>query len=305
MRLNPSTFVSSLIILFRLDSIFAHHIMLPTPSKFFILDFDGTVTTQDTIAIIASSAISYQSSQNTGTNFTQKWDDIVAAYTADYDAYVKASKSKEERTTLEDEVSWLRGLIDVEVASFDRVSGSGLFKGINQWTWEDFGGNAVEKGDTMIRTGFEKFLEKVERRWGIVSVNFSRDFIRGVLRGCKEGEGGIVANYADEEGLLRGPGQGEVLATSDGKLAALKKMRDEFGVKEIVYLGDSGTDLECLVAEGIVGVVVSTDKESSLLKTLRRAGVDVRAVEEYEDGWMGVYWAKDFEEIVESPLLTW
>ena len=167
------------------------------------------------------------------------------------------------------------------------------------------GAQAVVDERVTVRAGFER-LKAEKMRWGILSVNFSSEWIQGAS-GVGEGVK-ITANSIDEEGLIRGPDvcKGEVMATSDGKLEELKKMiRRLKGSREgkVVYVGDSGTDLECLIEEGIVGVVMSGDGEGSLMETLRRVEVEVRHLKNYEELFVGLYWIKDFNELLQSPLL--
>jgi len=193
----------------------------------------------------------------------------------------------------------------VEIASFARVSTSKVFAGISPREWQVLGAQAVVDERVIVRAGFER-LKAEKMKWGILSVNFSSEWIQGAS-GVGEGVK-ITANSIDEEGLIRGPDvcKGEVMATSDGKLEELKKMiRRLKGSREgkVVYVGDSGTDLECLIEEGIVGVVMSGDGEGSLMETLRRVEVEVRHLKNYEELFVGLYWIKDFNELLQSPLL--
>jgi len=156
----------------------------------------------------------------------------------------------------------------------------------------------------VLRDGFER-LKSEEIRWGVLSVNFSSEWIRGIAGVGEEVQ--VIANSVDEEGIIRGPNviQEEVMATCDGKLKGLRELVKSLGgngMEKVIYVGDSGTDLECLVEDGIVGVVMSTDGESSLMKTLARIGVDVRYVKDYDIGFAGLYWVRDFVELLNSPL---
>ncbi|KAK4131738.1 hypothetical protein BT67DRAFT_427122 [Trichocladium antarcticum] len=73
--------------------------------------------------------------------------------------------------------------------------------------------------------------------------------------------------------------------------------------RRVVYFGDSTTDLACLV-EADLGVVMADDGESKLLKTLRRVGLEVPHVGQWEDG-RRLVWARDFDEVLGSRVMEW
>jgi thiamine phosphate phosphatase / amino-HMP aminohydrolase len=168
-----------------------------------------------------------------------------------------------------------------------------------------------------------RFVEKIKEiggQWGIVSVNFSEEWIRGVL-GNHLRDVEILANQPDETGQLKGPkdengNRGELIVTSDGKLAAIKvmlrRLQMEPGTSRVVYVGDSGTDFECLLEGGVIGIVmVEEDGTSKLLDTFKRVSSDpeymflenFQEIKEYDEGrGKALYFARDFQEIVESNL---
>lgn len=283
----------------------------------FILDFDGTITVKDTIDVLANYGIEWQARK--GMNMKGIWEEIVASYERHFEDHVRGYKhAKEDRKTLEQEIAYYRGLREVEERSFGRVSDSGLFKGIGKEAWEGAGREAVEKGDVVVRKGFKEFVEMLkenERIWGIVSVNFSGSFIRGVV-GASAGLGKdvveVLANSSDERGALVGPRSGEkTLTTSDAKLASMKDLLHSWrstgwwDTSNPVYIGDSGTDIECLTEPGVVGIVMADNAESGLMETMKRIGVEVVHIGEYEESRGNKrYWARDFEEILQSPLLS-
>src|ERR1700710_1834713 len=101
-------------------------------------------------------------------------------------------------------------------------------------------------------------MKKEKGRWDIFSVNFSRAFIRGILvtivSEVEDVE--VLANEPDESGILRGPMSEdgelwEAMATSDAKLSAMKYLLHSLDAESrrrgAVYIGDSGTDIECLM----------------------------------------------------------
>jgi 2-hydroxy-3-keto-5-methylthiopentenyl-1-phosphate phosphatase len=283
----------------------------------FILDFDGTITTKDTISTLFDFALTAQASK--GRDLTAARDEILAIYSEDFSRHVKDySPAKEERNTIAQEVKYYQSLNGVENRSFERVSRSGLFRGISNNQWEVFGRDAVKRGQVVIRDGFGDFIREIETSggiWGVVSVNFSSHFIRGVLAGAgmETSAAEVFANHSDEKGILLGPETGKVtsvMATSDAKLASMKALlnswrsRTRRHVSKVVYIGDSGTDIECMTEEGTTGIIIAENRNSSLMEMMSRIGVDVQHVDVCQDGNESkVYWARDFREIVANSCL--
>ncbi|PVH88257.1 hypothetical protein DL98DRAFT_508970 [Cadophora sp. DSE1049] len=280
----------------------------------FILDFDGTITQKDTISTIANFAIACQKAR--GRDFADPWKELSDTYIEDYSRFLHGYKpAEQDRKTLAEEVTYYRNLKSLELASFTRVSKSGIFKDISDTQWRKGGRDAIQKGDVNVRKGFEDFVKRVGNSraiWGVVSVNFSSQFIRGVLEaslgaGAEDVE--VLANHPNEDGILLGLNSGPVMATSDAKLAAmnelLQKWRSGFktSFSKVVYIGDSGTDIECLTAKGVVGIAMSTDRKSTLMDTLKRLGSELVHVGSQQEGKRSsAYWARDFEEVVRGPV---
>ncbi|PQE20843.1 haloacid dehalogenase-like hydrolase protein [Rutstroemia sp. NJR-2017a BBW] len=260
--------------------------------------------------------IAYQRAN--GQDYTTTVEEIVEKYTKDYSSHIgRYQPRKEERKTLEQEVAYQRSLKNVEHRSFDRVSRSGIFRGISEAEWEEAGRNAVRAGNVSIRNGFKAFVELIEAsqfKWAVVSVNFSRSFIMGVLQQALERESldvPILANSPDIDGILKGPSfvdvdstsERAVMATSDEKLNALEYLLNQLKLppsRTVFYFGDSGTDIECLTRNDTTGVVISEDGDSSLMRTLSKIEwrpesiSKMYAEESYERE--ATYWARDFEE---------
>ena len=73
----------------------------------------------------------------------------------------------------------------------------------------------------------------------------------------------------------------------------------------MAYIGDSGTGIECLLVDGVIGLVISEDGKSSLVRTMRRMGYKALPIEEYEyKAPKTVYCARDYLKIVQSPILS-
>jgi soluble P-type ATPase len=111
----------------------------------------------------------------------------------------------------------------------------------------------------------------------------------------------IIANEPVLDGTITGPEffNGRMTNAREKKEALKHLIKEKDG--KVVYFGDSTTDMECLLAGG---VVISDDEESSLLKTLKRIGVNVPHVGENSERDGKVKWARDFREVLDSGLLN-
>lgn len=106
--------------------------------------------------------------------------------------------------------------------------------------------------------------------------------------------------------------------TAGDKLVVMQQLVEkstEMGVKpKTVYIGDSPTDLACLL-EADVGICIRdqllSSEQKGLKETLERVGVASEHVSEYgmrdgglEEGeGMRLWWAADFDEVCESGIL--
>ncbi|RFU26716.1 hypothetical protein B7463_g9624, partial [Scytalidium lignicola] len=299
----------------------------PNPHRLTVVfDFDGTITTKDTINVLFAFALARQKS-TAGQDYTAAYNDILAKYSEDYTSHIQNYEpDAANRTDLKQEILFQRSLSDIEVRSFKRVSESGIFNGITREEWEEAGREAVRRReDVIIRPGFVELVRRMKKRdarCGIVSVNFSASFIRGVLSAALGKEDGgnieILANCSGEDGRIKGPridegkGHSSLVTTSGDKLSVMKKLLTEWKIRfdsnqndtSVIYFGDSGTDIECLAEDGVIGVVISEDSESKLLKTMERIGVQVDSIKAYnggEDRSREVFWARDFNDFIENP----
>jgi hypothetical protein len=288
----------------------------------FILDFDNTITTKDTISALFAQVLKYQKLQ--GRDFTITHADIVSKYTTDYVDHIEKYKPlKENRRSLEGEIDFQRSLKIVETRSFKRVSQSEMFNGISDDVWKRLGQEGVAEGEIEVRRGFwtSGLKQPIESKCCILSVNFSRAFIQGVItvhRDCSFGHfKEIVSNGqtdpTGDDGTVVGPGLNEnreIMATSDDKLILMNKIRRKWqaqgeNIVDVVYVGDSGTDIECLTDKNVTGVIMTPDGKGSLMDTMSRIGVEVVHIFEFakRNKVEGVlYWTRDFAEILESPL---
>lgn len=280
-----------------------------------VLDFDGTITTQDTIDTLAGYACFIQSHRSK-VDLAPIWNAIVEAYMNDYQEYVQAYNPPEaKRLTLAEEIEFLRGLESVDSTSRRRVEDSGLFVGVPGWILH----TPPVAQSIHLRAGFHKFVDQLiflGLKVVVLSVNWSTGFVAGVIGNPKIE---IIANEIMDDGKITGPPgileENKVLATCYDKHRALRSLMLRLGqegdghsaYRRLLYVGDSTTDLECLLAG--CGVVMNDGPNSSVLKTLSRVGVPVFPVHKYRDTTTEsdettmLYSAKDFQEILDSGLI--
>lgn len=297
-----------------------------------LLDWDGTLTTASTLPFIASIA--------TLPEIHPSLEDLSAAYSNDLkrhnDLYVP---QQQERTTLQQELAYLSSLTAVEQASVERVEASGIFKDIRQRDADLAAARAFKDGAVILRSGCLYLLEAVQRRKGsgiaIVSVAWSRRFISSTLREvnkasghCRVAVGEIIvrANEIANDGsgnLDRSLGaERRGIWTAADKSAVIEDLIDEACCTKsaymthehtkpvTIYIGDSPTDLPCLL-KADVGICIRdstlTPEQMALTETLQRLGIDCLNVFRYDPTAIPnkktLWWASDFDEVIESGLL--
>ncbi|KHN95300.1 HAD-like domain protein [Metarhizium album ARSEF 1941] len=267
-----------------------------------VLDFDGTVTQKDTIGELARAAIDLQR-HRTGRHLQAAWDDAVQAYLRDCESY-RASFDPPEasRKDAAAEARFLAGLKDAEEASLSRVSQTGIFAGLQRDDFFQMGVDAVLSGRVAETEGFQELMRSAERKGlkvDVVSVNWSRAFIQGVLHPRRLD---VAANDVSENGDIKGPqtSGGTRITTSRDKLDALRRVTQADG--PVWYFGDSVTDLQCLLYSR--GVVIAEDATSPLLRTLSRIGIDVPHVANPRNREnTKLFWARDFRQVLASRVL--
>lgn len=210
------------------------------------------------------------------------------------------------------------------------------------------GREAVGCGEVRVRRGWVggvvQFLGNREGDDGgvqihILSVAWSPDWIWGVLEagaravGYEDGVGvRVVCNDVLRSGERDGEGNGDgdkeweqglyvaadklrmmrTLAASASTLGARDEGEREMERPWIIYIGDSITDLECLL-EADVGIVIRDEgalgsEQRELKEVLGRAGIGTYWIGEFGEVQTGeervLWWARDFEEVVGSGCLV-
>jgi phosphoserine phosphatase len=167
---------------------------------------------------------------------------------------------------------------------------------------------AEDEGAVELRRGFETFTEAMGNQgWklGLVSVNWSGRFVKGVLGGLDSSAVADMDILANEfrNGTIEGPEEvGRPLLTAHDKLEALVRVWEKQGKRGTVYIGDSLTDLDCLLSAHL-SIVISDSDEGNVVQTLRRLNHVVPHVTDARLWFSKIVWARDFAEIGESGIL--
>lgn len=286
------------------------------------LDFDGTITVQDTIGEVANFALRVRADE--GQDLARAWDGVVRAYLDDYRGHVEGYRVAEgRRRCVDDEVAFLREMKAVELQSLVRIHECGVFRDIAPERFYEAGRRAVEvDGTVRLRPGFREFVQaRVREGWRlwVVSVNWSAAFIAGAL-GCPEVT--VIANTVRSDGSISGPdilnqnqnggaAEHRNLTNSCDKLAVVEAILKQQQAEESslqgkpsFYFGDSITDLECLLRADR-GVVISDKEDSTLLKTLGRIGKTVsHSTNAGSQDNSSLSWASDYNEIEKHVAFT-
>lgn len=341
-----------------------------------ILDWDGTLTQKDTLALVAKVGYDKQAvNPETGSNpeerqakgqFILPWSEYGRLYMLDYKAHKDEYRpAPSNRTTLEAERKWLKSLENVEGDSVSRVQASGIFKGVTTDDIANGASSAISSGELKLRNGWEELLRNIiedgskspqssfripnmqRNKISILSVNWSETFIRKALEATQPlsaDKGGVTVEvHAGRLGagdvrlseffkskliIHANDIQGHDLdAGSNGmiwnEVGFIRTSRDKVtrlpdrcydnlasgthdapppNAARVVYVGDSDTDLECLLAADL-GICIRDEPigstQAALAETLERLQISTKAISDLaiDTEEHVIYWAKDFEEI--------
>jgi thiamine phosphate phosphatase / amino-HMP aminohydrolase len=292
-----------------------------------ILDWDGTLTTSDTLSTLAKIGYSHH-------DVSTPWAEIVGAYLADFHRHAEQYvPKKEDRVTIAEESAWLASLDATELASWHRVQIANVFGGIGNREIKAGAENAVRTGAVTLRPGWEDLIRLVyveeigDMRKGlcagILSVNWSGQFIWDCLvTAMQQPEPPSRLKVVLRANELHLPLHNRLpIRTSADKL---RELRNHFGVgwersifKELdveasqrrifLYVGDSATDFDSLLAAD-VGICIRDDPMSSgqaeLASAFERVKVPVNPLAELTKSIRGAS-ADDKKQSQERPALWW
>jgi thiamine phosphate phosphatase / amino-HMP aminohydrolase len=280
------------------------------PPIHLVFDFDGTITTADTTAVVGSAILDKARELASPNVPVHRSPQTMQRYTEVYMQEYRKWKDSHRPVrsgiaTLENKIDDISQSKHVEVASFLRVRAAALgtpgaitrlerSEEDRNEVMMNAGRSAVRTGEVDIREPAAlKFLLDLGRRpgndWGIVSVNWSKRFITGVLL-----EAGLFRDSEVEYMVSRiraneilAPlaydinGNPIVVCTAEDKLAESHRLPYDLPAGHAeegegpgtgafsIYVGDSMTDLGCL-AKSSVGVYLRQGNDDDpMLTTLK------------------------------------
>ncbi|KAK3619343.1 hypothetical protein LTR56_012454 [Elasticomyces elasticus] len=209
-----------------------------------------------------------------------QWNDLGTAYMKDYHAHKAAHYPKSDPVDHNEYVKWLDSLRPIEYASAQRAMSTSHFRGVRSSDVESHAKDAIETQKVTLREGCitlllmsvsncTDYVPPTGSKVSIISVNWSESFIRWALYHAVPEESQF--NSDERTNLLKYISNMEIhtneidgldrLEGSSGTLnghirtakekshylpPARKYCQDEQELPLMVYVGDSGTDYECL-----------------------------------------------------------
>ena len=287
------------------------------------LDWDGTVTTRDTLSVLAS--IGYSKNRNEN---LPPWSHFLEAYESDHAAHRAKHKAEGQVTTsLRDILAWQESLVDVERASVERVERSGIFANVTTADIDNAAKDAMQSRGVILRPGLDALVKAIHERdecITIVSLNWSARFIQSCLANALElqtgnkpftfkvlannielGSGGRLSRVFEDED--RG-----IWIAQDKERVMRLEIQTERQWRDPIYVGDSPSDLLCLLLAN-VGICIRDEElsgeQGNLQQILQSLGVSCHWIGEYplkdstaDRAVEQLWWAKDFHEIHNSNL---
>lgn len=288
---------------------------LTSPSRpvHWVLDWDGTITKHDSLDALVNISASFKPEFPT----LDHWNRVTKAYLDDYTSTLaKLAPGGALPQTIEEEKLLLERLQAVEQRSLDRVSESGIFKGLTKEQLNKGANTAINSKQVQVRVGYKDLFHHIHRHgdnFNILSVNWSRYFITACLSaaGAELPLDSIHANELEgvpqgrsSNGHISPDGEPKIISSGD-KLRCLEQLRKSTPVAgeslPIIYVGDSWTDIECLLAADL-GICIRDDPMGSsqrkLADALERLGVQCLHLKDWDQADPSrIVWASSFDEI--------
>lgn len=322
-----------------------------------ICDWDGTLTKQDTLHLVAKVAyykigLPLDGEASSYPAPAVSWRTLGNAYQEAYDRHKENYQPEQsQRKTLAEERRWLASLKDVELTGVKGAEEAEIFKAVTAAGVESGATAAVQSGNIMLRPGWldlvdmavgndPKAADKTPGSFEILSVNWSRTFIRSAILAsltkhtmtspetARRVDGYLKTQmvvHANEISGLHYPDgssgrlcdSGEIIRTSADKLDILpthchmsinanERVPPRESQALVVYVGDSDTDMECLIAAD-VGICIQdeplTSAQSRLREMTDRLGISMRHISMLQNEppvYPSIWTASDFSEIVDA-----
>ena len=318
------------------------------PRLLLLLDFDSTVSLTSTLPCFLNIPTTMHSKSNpVSPDPPATASELANLYASDLASHVTDSPGCPlSVTTLSQEIARHNSLRLVEFASFCR--GSGAFQSVQASNVDihDAACQAVSTEKVTMRNGWLRLVTMGMGAGGqqqtdicILSVAWSPVWIRGLLDAAasqsqdgisfsdtqaRETKGVIEGLQIECNDVLKRPdheddevGESGIYVSAD-KLRKMSQLRgsasntDHESSPWTVYIGDSLTDLECLLAAN-VGIIMRDEEtmgseQRALMESPTRFAIAtyrIRSFGQIQTGQgMVLWWARDFDEIVDSGCLV-
>lgn len=314
-----------------------HEASHPKHALRLFLDFDGTITENDTLHLVADVGYGVQARGKTSSHLPP-WQEIVNAYLADYNAFSETYKPiKTQRSLISQENEWLHSLKPIEEASAQRAAEAGIFNNVQWSDVTDAARQALRSGKVRVRKGYGELMSYIDSRNSrqshlprhpipltILSVNWSTSFVHTIAT-----EVSIVTTddsdplslptwtetlqvYANELPSIKAtnPAQRSAhlnnIRTSGDKIQQFHHLYSSSpdSNARTIYVGDSTTDLECLLFAH-TGICMRDKRMGSsqqeLADACERLEIKVEHIHHKQDLEKSasdlLWWAHDFAEI--------
>lgn len=235
--------------------------------KLFVIDWDETITKDDTIKLVAEAAYSAKP------GYQPPFDHFTNTYMNAFTRYSDQFKERYgARDSIEKEVNFQTGLQSVEMSSINELMRLKLFEGL---TFQQFEHQANK---VVIKDHFVDFLSKCrELRVPVIilSVNWTKIIMKTVFNslGFQEDENlkFVVNELEFKNGLSTGNFSDSVsIRTGIDKVNILEDLVKQYG--RTCYIGDSSTDLLSLIKSDI-GIAI---ENSTVLKSVGNLNIPTR-----------------------------
>lgn len=242
--------------------------------KLFVIDWDETITNEDTIKLVA------QAAYNKKKEYEPKFDHFTDIYMKAFNEYNENFTSKYgERDTIEKEIKFQTGMQNVEMSSINEIKKLKLFEGIDE---EEF---LAQGNQVTLKPHFTEFLTKCQELKIpviILSVNWTKLIMQAVLlkNGFKENENlKIMVNELEfKNGISTGNFNKAIsIRTGLDKLNIVNSLIKQYG--KACYIGDSMTDLLALI-DSDIGIAI---EEGSVIESIKKLNFPIKNLSEAEE----------------------
>lgn len=285
------------------------------------LDFDGTITKQDTIGALGNFASGVNSKKSTWLSHCNWYQKEGETLTKAYPISFTSTAALENLGPLgmKDRIlGLLNAGVHLERLSVQLINNYRIFGDLPPHILYEAAQSLMRSKDSAdhieIRDGFGdllKYLAAKNSGATVLSVNWSDDWIKGCISPYRLD---VISNTI-RYGKIVGPGPeltndpSGLLLTGDHKLAAMMAARKRLPTHgtdmEYVYIGDSMTDLPCMLECDKAIIMVNEDpglKHNYLVDALVAMGNQVKHICNVGPTFRYA-WAKDFTEILRSGNL--